>query len=127
MKSNIDLKSKPYEYITSRGDPKKIYNAVDNKFKIGDKVKIIDEGQFYSSYESMAIAMGIVDEENWMRHGLSKKHTGYVMDIKVHEDKFNNNLNDIIYGIEIGNKIALIGECGLEKMKNILPDRLFEI
>lgn len=117
----IDKTKEPYVYETNYGAIKKIYSSINNKFQIGDKIKIIDRGQFYSSYKAMAISMKI-EEKDWMQHGLKEGNTGYIMDVKTHEDKA-----DIIYAVEIRKKIALVSEEGLEKIEELLPNRLFEI
>jgi len=119
---NVNVSQKPYEYIDSNGGTlKKIYDIVNNKFKIGDRVKVIDKGQFYSGYKQMIIAMGIL-EKDWMTCGLLNNDIGYIINVKSHED-----IHDIIYGVKINDKVALISEKGLKKLQSLLPDRLFEI
>jgi len=117
----IDKSQKPYKYIDEFRNSRKIYDSINNKFKIDDKVEVIDNGQFYSSYESMIKAMKI-STDDWMVTGLRDGQKGYIVNIKMHENKF-----DIIYGVQINDKVALVSEEGLKKIENYLPDRLFEI
>jgi len=135
-----DKTKEPYKYY-QKGVLKCIYDVTGNKFKIGDRVEVIDDGQFYSTYESMIVAMGI-SKKNWIQHGLSDGDIGHIINSKIHEnheDPLQIYGYRVIYGVKITNvaypdkkininKIALVGETGLKKLKNILlPDKLFEI
>lgn len=100
---------------------------MNNKFQIGEIVKVVNDGQFYSTYEEMSIAMNI-SSKDWLQYDLYNGDIGSIVNVKIHESG-----SDIVYGVKINNsnnsnKVALIGEDGLESMLlSILPDELFEI
>lgn len=97
------------EYIIN--NEKSIYGLLCGEFGIGDKVKIKDEGELYSSYTNMAKAMNI--EEEWRKLPSFdvdlKNKTGIVINRKIHEDKSN-----ILYAVIIDNNIYIFGEGGLK-------------
>jgi hypothetical protein len=81
---------------------------INSKFKIGDSVRIINDGNIYTTYYRMFSKLGFKDTElnATLPYGIGK-----VFGIDVHE----NNSNDILIAIrdEYGNE-CLIDECGLK-------------
>jgi len=123
LKEYKDMTKKPYIY-ENNGNIKEIYDITNNKFQIGEIVKVVNDGQFYSTYKEMAIAMDI-SSKDWLQYDLYNGDIGSIVNVKIHESD-----SDIVYGVKINNsnKVALIGEDGLESMLlSILPDELFEI
>jgi len=100
-----------------------IHSAENPKFMIGDNVEIINKGYCYSSYKSMAVALGIFSD-HWEESKI-KGNLGTVMGIARHEDGTGN----ICAVKEPNGNTFLIEEDGLKfigKQKH-LEDKLFEI
>lgn len=85
----------------------------ENKFKFGDKVKIINVGGVFSTYDEMAKIMGL---KNWDEGNSPKKNLiAYVVTVREHpcfKDK-------TIYGITTENgKDYIMSEYALEKVES---------
>jgi len=97
---------------------KKIYGVNDlyTDFRIGDKVRILKTGGFYSSYSAMAGAMGLV---HWNKGDWSLDYQelinciGKIESLKIHESR-----NSIVAGVtlimapfKIGSQILIDDNC----------------
>jgi hypothetical protein len=85
----------------------------ENKFSYGDKVKVINVGGVFSTYDEMAKIMGL---ENWDESNSPKKNSiAHVVNVQQHpcfKDK-------IIYGIKTEDgKNYIMSEYALEKVKS---------
>lgn len=85
----------------------------ENKFKFGDKVKIINVGGVFSTYDEMAKIMGL---KNWDESNSPKKNSiAYVVTVREHPC-FKEK---IIYGITTENgKDYIMSEYALEKVES---------
>lgn len=79
-----------------------------NKFNLGQKVQVIDKGQFYLAYKPMAIHMDVLD--TW-ENGTRSVDGGFHTIIAVSIDFVFKE--DIIYAISDGTNSYLINELGL--------------
>lgn len=118
-------KNDVYNYVGTNGYEKKIYGSLYGKFNISDTVKLIDTGQYYSSYNNMASAMNI-PKERWNFESVKEGVVGVILNRKIHEDK-----GDILYAVEF-NGIHIFGEKGLELVSRYmaierLEDEDFEL
>ena len=87
---------------------------MNNKFKIGQRVVVVDDGKTYSTYEEMAKLMGL---ENWKKENeLPNGSEAVIVNVKPHISWSN----EILYGIQIDNgKQVIIHEDGLELVKQL--------
>ena len=86
-------------------------------FKIGDKVKIIDDGHVFSTYEEMAEKMNLTKwKSNFSRHNCNDK-TGVIVSIQTH---FSDNT--ILAGVDLGEEEIIIRVEGLELL-NDTPEK----
>jgi transcription antitermination factor NusG len=94
------------------------------KFKIGNRVKIINPGLTYPNYEDMASEMGL---KNWGKgigsSSLGNNSIGIIIVVEPHLD----DANDFLYGIKLEEtfidaynigKEVIVGENGLELVNN---------
>ena len=94
---------------------------INNKFNIGDIVKITNSVAFYSTYYKMANEMELdVWEENRMLPEDYETINWKVINVKKHLSS-----SDILYGIEDENKTCqyIIGEYGLELVEPTFPEK----
>lgn len=76
-------------------------------FKLGDKVKVVNNGQLYSSYKAFAEKHGV---RNYTEHnGLAEGKEGVVIVVGIHEDH-----DTILLAITVDNGDYIIGESGVE-------------
>ena len=88
-------------------------------FKIGDKVKIIDDGHVFSTYEEMAERMNLTKwkrNPNFNSQGCNGK-TGVIVSIQTH---FSDN--NILAGVDLGEEEIIIRVIGLE-LFNDTPEK----
>jgi hypothetical protein len=87
---------------------------MNNKFKIGQRVVVVNDGKTYPTYEEMAKLMGL---ENWKKgNEFTNSTTAVIVNVKPHISW----PNEILYGIQIDNgKQAIIHEDGLELVKQL--------
>ena len=94
------------------------------KFKIGDRIKITNPGQLYSSYKAMAETLGADVGGKWKpRSSAPKQLTGEVgLIINIGEQ-----VNHILIEMDSGEQL-IISRLGIEKVNiPLLPDSMFEI
>jgi hypothetical protein len=86
----------------------------ENKFSYGDKVKVINVGGVFSTYDEMAKIMGL---ENWDESNSPKKNSiAHIVNVQQHPS-FNKT---IIYGIKTEDgKNYIMSEYALEKVKPV--------
>jgi hypothetical protein len=82
------------------------------KLKIGDRVKITDDGSIYNTYEKMAGIMGLT---KWMPDYGTNCMTGVIVSIKEHTNHYNN----ILAGVDLGEYEIIINLEGLELLIDI--------
>lgn len=84
---------------------------METKFKIGDKVKVIDRGECYGHYDAMADQMGL---KNWkVGNNLSDGDEGIIVAIEKHRD-----LGKIIYGMYTNGREYIMNADGLELVRD---------
>ena len=93
----------------------------ENKLKIGDKVKVVDTGCFYTTYYDMAKKMFL---SRWVdKKSLGKGAFATVIAMEDHGTE-----NDIVIGIETSNlEQYMIGYQGLELTDEIETDKVIKI
>jgi hypothetical protein len=88
---------------------------METKLKIGDKVRITDDGSIYSTYEEMADIMGLT---KWKSSYGVNGMTGVIVSIKEHTTHYNK----ILVGVDLGECEIIINLKGLELLNDI-PDK----
>ena len=84
---------------------------METKFKIGDKVKVIDSDNCYGHYDAMADQMGL---KNWkVGNNLSDGDEGMIVAIEKHPD-----LGKIIYGMYTNGREYIMNVDGLELVRD---------
>jgi len=87
---------------------------METKLKIGDKVKIIDAGRIYSTYEEMANLMGLT---KWASlYDATNDMTGVIVSIKKHPSSYNDKM---LAGLDLGENEIIIDLEGLELLSDI--------
>ena len=85
---------------------------IQSKFKIGDKVKVIDPNWIYLSYDEM---VGIMDLKNWQSYkSIKRGSVGTVINIKMHQSDTSN----ITIGIRLEDETEYIMD---EKGLKLVP------
>jgi len=84
---------------------------METKLKIGDKVKITNGGNIYSTYEEMVDIMGLT---KWMNNYGENDMTGVIVSIKNHTE-----FHAILAGVDLGNHEIIINIEGLELISDI--------
>ena len=99
-------KNDVYIYYNKKKE-RKIYGSLNGKFKIGDRVQVLNIGEVYSLYKEMANAMKI-PLDKWGKYNLYNGDIGIVIARKIHA--FDRCL---LYGVKF-NDVYIIGEDGLK-------------
>jgi hypothetical protein len=92
---------------------------METNFKIGDKVRIINEGIIYINYDEMANLMGLT---KWMPRYGANIMTGVIVSIKKHP-----NSDEMLAGVDLGKKEIIIDLNGLELLNDIPEKWCIEI
>jgi hypothetical protein len=89
---------------------------IQSKFKIGDKVKIINLNKVYPTYKEM---VGIMDLKNWQPNkGVKNGSVATIINIEIHREDLHIMLN----GIRLEDETEyIISEDGLELLTDIKP------
>lgn len=97
-----------YVYTNNNGIIRKIYGSLTGKYKVGDKVEMVNNGASYTSYDAMANAMKI-PEGKWKRMIVENGSIGIIFSRKIHD---RNSV--IVYGVNFDDNYYIVGEKGLK-------------
>jgi len=84
---------------------------METKLKIGDRVRITNDGSIYSTYEEMAGIMGL---SKWKSCGAANGMTGVIVSIKEH-----TGCDNILAGVDLGECEIIINLKALELLNDI--------